>query len=129
MNGPVPASLYLTISPDSLETYKPYLRLFLNLLINRNVGPLSFGADARPIKSYVWKLGMILDEFTSTLGELTIFATQLAFIAGYGIKPAIIVQDEQQLIGNVWPVPECDLKFAHHDLQCHEQYDDRRASL
>ena len=97
MRGPVPATVYLVVNPDSMETCKPYIRLFLNLLINRNVGPLSFDASARPVKPYRWKLGLLLDEFTSTLGNLQIFSKQLAFIAGYGLKPAVIVQDIQQL--------------------------------
>jgi type IV secretory pathway TraG/TraD family ATPase VirD4 len=97
MRGPVPATVYYCVTPDNLEIARAYTRLFLNLLIKRNVGPLSFDANARPEKPYRYKLGMILDEFTSSLGRLDIFARELAYIAGYGLKPAIIIQDQQQL--------------------------------
>lgn len=98
MHSQVPTTVYLTTTPDNLETCRPYIRLFLNLLINRNVGPMSFDKEtARPLPTSPWKLGMLLDEFTSTLGNLQIFSKQLAFIAGYRLKPAIIVQDMQQI--------------------------------
>jgi type IV secretion system protein VirD4 len=97
MRGPVPATVYYCVTPDNLEIARAYTRLFLNLLIKRNIGPLSFDANARPEKPYRYKLGMILDEFTSSLGRLDIFARELAYIAAYGLKPAIIIQDQQQL--------------------------------
>ena len=98
MDGAAPATVYFVVTPDSLELCKPYIRLFLNLLINRNVGAISFAMDGRQKKIHRYKLGMILDEFTSTLGRLDVFARQLAFVAGYGIKPVVIVQDMEQLI-------------------------------
>lgn len=97
MDGPVPATVYFVVTPDTVEICKPYIRLFLNLLINRNTGALTFDKNARPEAPHRWKLGMLLDEFSSTLGRLTIFANQLAFVAGYDIRPAVIVQDQSQL--------------------------------
>jgi type IV secretion system protein VirD4 len=98
MDGPAPATVYFVVNPDTLELAKPYIRLFLNLLINRNTGAITFGTDARQISPHRFKLGILADEFTSTLGRLDVFARQLAYVAGYMIKPAIIVQDLDQII-------------------------------
>lgn len=98
MNGLVPTTIYYRGDPGKLEEYKPFTRTLINLLINRNIGPLSFDYHARPIKPYRWKMAILADEFTSTWGQLKVFGNSLAFIAGYGIKPAIIVQDMEQLI-------------------------------
>ncbi len=98
VDGIAPATVYMSINPANIETAKPFIRLFLNLLINRNLVPLYFDeVTGRQKQAHRWKLAMLLDEFTSTLGRLDIFARQLAYIAGYGFKPAIVIQDMEQL--------------------------------
>lgn len=99
MDSPVPASIFLNIEVQDMETVKPLTRLFLNLMINRNMRTIEFDPyTGRQKPVHRWKLGMLLDEFTSTLGRLDVFSKQLAFIAGYGFKPAVVVQDMQQLL-------------------------------
>lgn len=98
MDGPVPSTVYMWINPQHAKTAMPFIRLFFNLLINRNLVAIQPDPiTGRPKVSHDWKMGMILDEFTSVFGKLDIFAQQLAFIAGYGIRPWIIIQDMQQL--------------------------------
>jgi type IV secretion system protein VirD4 len=97
MDGPVPTTVYFVISPDTLEQTKGYARLFLNLLINRNVGPIAFSVAARPIDPHRFTLALLIDEFPM-LGKLDIFASQLAYIATYKLKPFLIAQDSQQIV-------------------------------
>jgi type IV secretion system protein VirD4 len=96
MNGPVPCTIYYQVNPRDSETYKPYTRLFLNMLINQNLGPMSYDANVRPIRPYRYKLGMLLDEWPM-LGRLDLFVKQLAYIAGWGIKVAIVAQSSDQI--------------------------------
>lgn len=98
MDGPVPSTIYMWINPQNVKTAMPFIRLFFNLLINRNLVDIQPDPiTGRPKVNHDWKCGMILDEFTSVFGKLDIFAQQLAFIAGYGFKPYVIIQDLQQL--------------------------------
>lgn len=48
------------------------------------------------MKSYKHRLLLMLDEFTS-VGKLEIFEKAIAFMAGYGLKAFVIVQDLTQL--------------------------------
>lgn len=97
MDGPVPTTTSLAIPPDELEAAQPFLRLFLNLMINRNLTDIEPDPITLAMKpAHQWKLAMILDEF-SIFGRLDLFAKQLAFIAGYGMKAATVVQDIQQI--------------------------------
>src|SRR3546814_19268570 len=50
----------------------------------------------RSVKHYKHRLLLMLDEFTS-VGKLEIFEDSLAYMAGYGLKAFIIVQDLTQL--------------------------------
>jgi type IV secretion system protein VirD4 len=52
--------------------------------------------DGEQVKTYKHRLLLMLDEFPS-LGRLQIFEEALAFIAGYGIKSYLIIQDIAQL--------------------------------
>jgi type IV secretion system protein VirD4 len=98
MDSPIPASVYMGINPENSATATPFTRLFFNYLINRNLCSITPDPiTGRPIVDHTWKMGMILDEFTSSYGKLDLFVNQLAYIAGYGFKPYIIVQDMQQI--------------------------------
>jgi type IV secretion system protein VirD4 len=98
MDGPIPATVYLWINPQNAQTAMPFIRLFFNLLINRNLVAIRPDpVTGRPIVNHDWNCGMILDEFTSVFGKLDIFAQQLAYVAGYGFKPWVILQDLMQL--------------------------------
>jgi type IV secretion system protein VirD4 len=52
--------------------------------------------DGRSVASYKHRLLLLLDEFPS-LGKLDVFEESLAFIAGYGMKAYLIIQDISQL--------------------------------
>ena len=92
MNGDVPASLYLVVPPSDIDRLRPLLRVMMNLFLRRLMQ--NVGADGKPV--YKHRLLLMLDEFTS-LGKLEIFERALAFMAGYGLKAFIIIQDLKQL--------------------------------
>lgn len=97
-DGPVPSTVYFVVTPDTMRICYSYMRLFLTLMVNRNVGPLNFEMSGQVIRPHRWGLGLLLDEYVSTMGKLTTFTQSLSFIAGYNIRPALILQGHGQLV-------------------------------
>ena len=95
MNGEKPVSLYLVLKPNDKSRIMPLIRLIMNQLLRRLLEDLEF-ENGKSIQNYNHRMLLMLDEFTS-LGKLSIFQESLAFMAGYGIKAYIIVQDVSQL--------------------------------
>lgn len=95
MNSETPVSLYLVIKPTDMDRLKPLTRIVINQILRILIKDLKF-KDGSAIKSYKHRLLLMLDEFTS-LGKLDIFQSSLAYMAGYGIKSYIIIQDLMQL--------------------------------
>ncbi|MDD5406969.1 MAG: type IV secretory system conjugative DNA transfer family protein [Sulfurovaceae bacterium] len=90
-----PISLYLIIKPSDMNRLRPLTRIILNQILTLLVGDMKFEQGQQKIE-YDHRLLLMLDEFTS-LGKLPLFETALAYMAGYGIKAYIIVQDLTQL--------------------------------
>lgn len=91
MNADRPVSLYLVVPPSDIDRTKPLIRLILNQLGRRLTECLdASGTHKRN------RLLMMLDEFPS-LGRLGFFETELAFMAGYGIKCFMIAQSLNQI--------------------------------
>ena len=95
MNGDQPTSLYIVIPPSDIDRLKPLIRILLNQFLTRFTSEMAFEGGAA-VKHYKHRLLLMLDEFTS-IGKLEIFERALAFMAGYGLKAFIIVQDLTQL--------------------------------
>ncbi|WP_432737331.1 type IV secretory system conjugative DNA transfer family protein [Maridesulfovibrio sp. FT414] len=95
MNTETPVSLYLVIRPSDIDRLRPLVRLILNIVLRRLTEKMEF-SDGAVKAGYKHRLLLMLDEFTS-LGKMEIFERALAFMAGYGIKAYIIVQDLAQL--------------------------------
>ena len=95
MNHDRPVNLYLVISPADIDRMRPLLRLMVDMIVRRICAKMEF-ADGSSKASYKHRLLLLLDEFTS-LGKLPIMEKALAYIAGYGGKVYIIVQDITQL--------------------------------
>ena len=91
MNSKNPVSLYLVVPPSDIDRTKPLMRLILNQLGRRLTEKLEFRGQ-----HYKHRLLMMLDEFPS-LGRLGFFETELAFMAGYGIKCFMIAQSLNQI--------------------------------
>ena len=95
MNHDKPVNLYLVISPADIDRMRPLLRLMVDMIVRRICSKMEF-ADGSSKAGYKHRLLLLLDEFTS-LGKLPIMEKALAYIAGYGGKVYIIVQDITQL--------------------------------
>lgn len=89
VDGPRPVSLYLVVPPSDIARTKPLMRLVLNQIGRRLTESLD--TDRRR-----QKLLLMLDEFAA-LGRLDFFESQLAFMAGYGIRSFLITQSLNQL--------------------------------
>ena len=92
MNAEHPVSLYLVVPPSDIARTRPLIRVLLNQIGRRLTERMDFGDKP----AYRHKLLFLLDEFPS-LGKLAFFETQLAYLAGYGIKAFLIVQSLNQL--------------------------------
>lgn len=95
MNYESPVSLYFIVSPADIDRLRPLTRLIFNVILCRLTEKMEF-EDGRSVCRYKHRLLLMLDEFTS-LGNLAILERALAFMAGYGIKAYLIVQDLSQL--------------------------------
>lgn len=89
VDGDQPISLYLVVPPSDIARTKPLMRLVLNQIGRRLTETLD--TDRRR-----QKLLLMLDEFAA-LGRLDFFESQLAFMAGYGIRSFLITQSLNQL--------------------------------
>jgi type IV secretion system protein VirD4 len=92
MNNEKPVSLYLILRPSDKDRMKPLARLIVSQMIRRLTEQMGF----REAKDYKHRLLLMFDEFAS-LGRLEIFQESLAYMASYGIKAYLIVQDLTQL--------------------------------
>jgi type IV secretion system protein VirD4 len=91
-----PVSLYLVVRPSDKDRVKPLLRLMLNQIIRVLVREEMKFKDGNPVPFHIHRLLLLLDEFPS-FGRLEVFQEALAYIAGYGIKAYLIMQDIAQL--------------------------------
>ena len=89
VDGAQPVSLYLVVPPSDIARTKPLMRLILNQIGRR----LTESLIARRRRQ---RLLLMLDEFAA-LGRLDFFESQLAFMAGYGIRSFLITQSLNQL--------------------------------
>ncbi|TCP39597.1 conjugal transfer protein TraG [Rhodovulum marinum] len=89
VTGSRPATLYLVVPPSDISRTKPLIRLILNQIGRRLTEELDTGARRH-------RLLFMLDEFPA-LGRLDFFESQLAFMAGYGLKAFLIAQSLNQI--------------------------------
>lgn len=83
-----PVTLYLVVPPSDISRTKPLIRLVLNQIGRRLTEELHAARKHRVL--------LMLDEFPA-LGRLDFFESQLAFMAGYGIKAFLIAQSLNQI--------------------------------
>ena len=95
MQGDRPATAYLVVRPADIERLRPLIRLILTQIIRRLTADMEY-EDGRSIDHYKHRLLLLLDEFTA-LKRLGIIEDTLRYMAGYGIKAMLILQDMQQL--------------------------------
>jgi type IV secretion system protein VirD4 len=90
-----PVSLYIITQPNDKARLRPLVRVLVNMIMRLLADKIKF-ERGQPALDYKHRLLMMLDEFSS-LGRLEIIQESLAYVAGYGIKCYIIVQDINQL--------------------------------
>ena len=95
MTSDKPVSLYYVVSPSDMERLVPLTRLFYALFIRRNASDMEF-KDGRSVANYTFPLLMIIDE-ASSLKKLPILQEALGYVAGYGIRLFMLVQDITQV--------------------------------
>jgi len=84
-----PLTLYLVVPPSDISRTKPLVRLILNQ-IGRRLTEELHNINRKH------RLLFMLDEFPA-LGRLDFFESQLAFMAGYGLKAFLIAQSLNQI--------------------------------
>ena len=99
MNFERPVSLYLVVRAEDKDRMRPLMRLILNQLVRVLMRPELVEDEAgKPKAPHRHRLLLMLDEFPS-YGRLEVFQEAMAYIAGYGLKAYLIVQDIAQLWG------------------------------
>ncbi|MDY7096562.1 MAG: conjugal transfer protein TraG [Pseudomonadota bacterium] len=89
VSGARPTTLYLVVPPSDISRTKPLVRLVLNQIGRRLTEELNANRKRH-------RLLLMLDEFPA-LGRLDFFESQLAFMAGYGLKAFLIAQSLNQI--------------------------------
>jgi type IV secretion system protein VirD4 len=116
MNARTPVSLYLVVSVEDKDRLKPLMRLIINQLLRVLMRKRLTYVNGREQKPHARRLLMMIDEFPA-LGRLQVFEESLAFIAGYGIKAYLIMQDVKQLKAkygdNETIISNCHVKIAY----------------
>lgn len=99
MNHEKPVTLYLVVRPSDKDRLRPLVRLVLNQIVRTLTREeLKKDDDGRFVSPHKRQMLLMLDEFAGSFGRLDIFEESLAFIAGYGMKAYIIIQDREQLL-------------------------------
>ncbi len=99
MNHEQPVTLYLVVRPSDKDRLRPLVRLVLNQIVRTLTrDELKRLPDGRFVSPHKRQMLLMLDEFAGSFGKLDIFEESLAFIAGYGMKAYIIIQDREQLL-------------------------------
>lgn len=96
MNRDKPLTLYLMAREEDKDRLKPLMRLIINQLVRVLLRPELTFKNGQAEQPHKHRLLLMLDEFPS-YGKLEVFEEALAYIAGYGIKSYLIVQDVEQL--------------------------------
>jgi len=96
MDNERPCTLYLVSRDENKERLRPLMRLLINQFVRGLVREELRFENGRPLQPHKHKLLLMLDEFKS-FGRLEIFQEALAFIAGYGMRAYVILQDTTQL--------------------------------
>jgi len=95
MNLTQPVSCYYVVPPNDKERLRPLTRLFVSFVIRRLTEEMRFEGGTS-IEGYKHRLLLMIDELPS-LRKLDVLQDGLAYIAGYGMKALLVIQDRVQL--------------------------------
>jgi type IV secretion system protein VirD4 len=86
-----PMTLYVRVAPGNIPRMRPLLRLLFEQFVNLNT-------DTTPEEDPTLQVPvlLLLDEF-ARLGRMETLAESLQFLAGYGIRVCVVVQNKAQI--------------------------------
>lgn len=96
MNADDPITLYLCPSPENKDRMKPLIRLVKSQILRVLLRPSIQMVNGREVSPHKRRLLLLFDELPS-FGKLEVLQENLAYMAGYGIKAMLIMQDFSQL--------------------------------
>lgn len=112
MNGERARTVFFVINPADKSRLQPVTRLIISTIIRRLTIGMSF-ANGKAQSSHQRRLLLMMDEFAA-LGPLEIVSETIAYMASFGIKTMLIIQDYSQL----WSLYTRDEKLSGN---CHIQ--------
>lgn len=86
-----PISIYLGVTPDNLDRMAPLLNLFFQQAVDLNTRTLPEHDTSLKLQ-----LLLMMDEFRA-MGNVSIIAKGVSYVAGYGIRIVTIIQSPAQL--------------------------------
>ena len=95
VNGSQAMSLYLAINPADKARVQSLTRLVVSVILRSLTQELRFD-EGRAQSVNERRLLLLLDEFPA-LGKLDVITDTLAYMASYGIKAMLVIQDYSQL--------------------------------
>lgn len=96
VNGKDKVTLYLVVPPSDADRLRPLIRLLINQILRALTKEKINIVNGQGVSPNKHRLLFLIDEFPS-LGKLSIVQSAIAYLAGYGIKLLIIIQDFGQL--------------------------------
>jgi type IV secretion system protein VirD4 len=95
LNHEHPVNLYLVVTPGEIIRLRPLIRIIITQMIYKQTRTMKF-EEGRSVTSSKHRVLYMMDELPA-LGKIEILEKAIAYIAGYGGKMYLIVQDVAQL--------------------------------
>jgi type IV secretion system protein VirD4 len=95
LNHEHPVNLYLVVTPGEIIRLRPLIRIIITQMIYKQTQTMKF-EEGRSVTSSKHRVLYMMDELPA-LGKIEILEKAIAYIAGYGGKMYLIVQDVAQL--------------------------------
>jgi type IV secretion system protein VirD4 len=95
LNHERPVNLYLVTNPGETDRLRPLIRIIITQMIYKQTRSMAF-EGGRSVTSNKHRVLYMMDELPA-LGKIQILESAIAYIAGYGGKMYLIVQNPQQL--------------------------------
>lgn len=122
-----PMTLYVRIAPGNIPRMRPLLRLLFEQFVNLN-------SDTTPEDdpSLCMPVLLLLDEF-ARLHRMDTLAESLQFLAGYGVRVAIVVQNKAQIKNlygahlaiDIFDNVGCEIVFGTGDIELAQELEKR----
>jgi type IV secretion system protein VirD4 len=122
-----PMTLYVRVAPGNIPRMRPLLRLLFEQFVNLNT-------DTTPNEDPSLKVPvlLLLDEF-ARLGRMETLAESLQFLAGYGIRVCVVVQNKAQIKNlygaqlaiDIFDNVGCEIIFGTGDIELAQELEKR----